>query len=480
MPGLMAKDSPALDLAKQLNNAFIEVADKVSPAVVVINVTTKDDAPDDQSDNPWYEMLPPELRKKFFGDENRRGNPHRRSPQSHQGHGTGSGVVITEDGYILTNNHVVENAEKITVRFKGSSKSYKAIVKGTDPQSDIAVIKIEATGLPAAKLGDSAAARVGEFVVAIGAPLELDYSVTVGHISAKGRSFEGMMAREGAGQYLDQDFIQTDASINPGNSGGPLVNLYGEVIGINTMIRGLGLGLGFAVPSNIAKTVSDHLIKDGKFERSRLGISIEGLTEFPDYRDTFSGLEDGVVVRGILPDGPAAKSDLKAGDVITSVDGTPVKTARQLKEQIAYKKVGQSVALDVARPSEHKLQNIKVKVKTGALPGEEASKGKGHSDSAEATEPTSYGMTVKPLTQELADQYNLDVEKGLIVTAVEPDSVAAENGLRPGDVITEVNQQPVTNLRQFREALKATKSKRGAVINFISKGSSQITVLKEE
>ncbi|MDB6025758.1 MAG: hypothetical protein JWM68_1981 [Verrucomicrobiales bacterium] len=480
-PALFAKDSPAIDLAKQLNNAFIEVSDKVSPSVVVITVEMKESAADEEgADSQWGDLLPPELRKRFFGEGQGGGrrNPHAQ-PQARRSVARGSGVVLTEDGYILTNNHVVENAQKITVRFR-DSKSFTAEVKGRDPQSDLAVIKINAKGLPAAKMADSDAVRIGEFAIAIGAPFDLDYSVTVGHISAKGRSFEGQFVAEGMGNYFDQDFIQTDASINPGNSGGPLVNLYGEVVAINTMIRGLGTGIGFAVPSNLAKVVFEHLIKEGKFDRSRIGIEIRGLKEDIEYHDSVPGVEDGVIVGGIAPDGPAAKSSLKAGDIITAVDGALVKSARQLKEQIAYKKVGQTVTLDVARPSGNKVQNVKVKVKTEAIPGEDTAKGKKGIASNTEGEASSYGLTVKSLTSELADQFNVDVDKGVIVTAVDPDSVAERKGIRPGDVITEVNRQPVTNLKTFREALKSVDQKRGVIINFLSKGTSRFTVLKEE
>jgi serine protease Do len=482
VPATMAKDSPAVDLAKQLNNAFIEVADKISPSVVVITVEGKESSvsssDEDNSENPLWDAIPPELRRRFFGDQQNPGGrgQSRRTPRSF---GRGSGVVLTEDGYILTNNHVVEKADKITVRFK-DSKSFTAEVKGRDPQSDLAVIKINAKGLPAAKFGDSSAARIGEFAIAVGAPFDLDYSVTVGHLSAKGRSFEGQFVAEGMGNYFDQDFIQTDASINPGNSGGPLVNLYGEVIGINTMIRGIGTGIGFAVPSNLAKVVFDHLIKDGKFDRSRIGIEIRGLKEDMEYHDAVPGVEDGVIVGGVSPNGPAAKSDLKAGDIITAVDGTAVRSARELKEQIAYKKVGQTVTMDVARPNGNKVDRVKVKVKTEAIPNQDAEKGSKRGNTSGEGETSSYGLTVKSLTSELADQYNIEVDKGVIVTAVDQDSVAERKGIRPGDVITEVNRQTVTNVKTFRDAMKLADPKRGVIINFLSKGTSRFTVLKEE
>ncbi|MDQ6631471.1 MAG: trypsin-like peptidase domain-containing protein [Verrucomicrobiota bacterium] len=474
--------SPAVDLARQLNQAFIEVADTVSPAVVVISVVQKQNAQmmDDQEGNPFWDMLPPDIRKRFFEEYGRRDRGNGRNvvpiPRPRAQVGRGSGIVISEDGYILTNNHVVENAEKITVRFK-DSREYTAEIKGRDPQSDIAVIKIKnVKNLAHAKLGDSAAARVGEFVLAIGAPFDLNYSVTVGHISAKGRSF----GRE-FGANADQDFIQTDASINPGNSGGPLVNLYGEVVGINSMIRGIGTGIGFAVPINLAKRVSDHLIKDGKFTRSRIGVAIGDLREFQDYKNQAPNLEDGVVISEILPDAPAAKSELKAGDIVTSVDGRPVKTSRELKEEIAYKKVGETVTLDVVRlQAAGKSKNLKVKVKTDAFPDEEESASGKKSRATDNGESSNLGLTVKSLTKELADEFGVDMSAGVIVTSVEANSAADEKGIKAGDIITEVNRSSVSNLKQFRDAIKAADPKKGVVINFTSKGTSRFTVLKEE
>lgn len=475
----LAKDSPsqALELARQLNQAFIEVADKVSPAVVVVEVTEK--APSlskMEEENPLWDMLPPEWRKRYYEEHGQpRGNgnePRSRRPQRPTGRG--SGIVISEDGYILTNNHVVEDAEKITVRFK-DGKSFTATVKGRDPQSDLAVIKIDAKGLVPAKMGDSEATHVGEFAIAIGAPFFFDYSVTIGHVSAKGRQVIG--GPEGAG--LDQDFIQTDASINPGNSGGPLVNLYGEVIGINSMIRGMGTGIGFAIPSNLAKKVMAHLIQDGKFTRSRIGVGIDDLRTYQDYKSQVPNLEDGVVIMLIQPGSPAAKSDLKAGDIIVGVDSKPVKTVRELKDEIAYKKIGQTVTLDVARmDAARKVKNLKIKVKTDAFPGDE-NNGAGPPNKTTDVEPANFGLTARPLTKDLADEYEIETTAGVLVTAVEAGSVAEEKGIKAGDVITEVNRQPVSNMKQFRDAFGSADFKNGAIVNFTSKGASRITVLKK-
>jgi serine protease Do len=470
-PPAGAKDASPLDLARQLNEAFIEVADTASAAVVVIEVTEKAGDRSDGDDESFWDLLPPEIRRRFGerGDAPRsRKRYHPRKVQ-----GEGSGIVVSADGYILTNNHVVENADKITVRLKDGTV-YEGEVKGTDPESDLAVVKIKASGLTAAKLGDSDATRVGEFVLAIGAPFTLSYSVTVGHVSAKGRSFEGEMG----GAYADQDFIQTDASINPGNSGGPLVNLYGEVIAVNAMIEGMRTGIGFAIPINLAKRVMRHLIDEGKYTRAWIGIEIIPLKEDRDYlgldRKLAPDTQEGVVVDQIMPDGPAAKSDLRAGDVITAVDGKSVKSARQLKDEIAAKIPGHATVLDVVRGKEH----LSVKVTPEALPAGQELAAKARSGNGEAEE-TTLGLTVQALTKELAAQYGAEAASGVIVTAVEQDSPADEHGIKPGDVITEINRKRISNPRQFREALKLADSKSGIMFNLISNGASRFVVLKD-
>src|SRR6266542_2542998 len=346
----------ALDLARQLNQAFIDVADQVSPAVVVVRVAHKASYVDpEDEENPFFDMLPPEFRRRM---EEQREKQRKEQEEERRYHrepvfdGQGSGVVIRKEGYILTNRHVVDGADKIEVRFKDGGM-YHGEVRGVDAQSDVAVIKIDPKGkeLTVAKLGDSDRTHVGEFAIAIGAPFDLDCSVTFGHVSAKGRS------RIIPDPYADQDFLQTDANINPGNSGGPLVNIDGEVIGLNTLIRGLRTGIGFAIPSNLAREVADKLITDGKFVRAYLGVRIRSLKEDTEYHDAITGIEDGVVVFEIPPEGPAAKSDLKAGDVITAVDGKPVVTAQQHKDEIRGKVIGPTVVLAVDRFG----KNIKVK-----------------------------------------------------------------------------------------------------------------------
>ena len=306
------------------------MADKVSPAVVVIVIRQKVNGKDGGGDGSFWDIFPPELRHLQNRDGAQRSRPYWME-------GQGSGIIISADGYILSNNHVVEDANHVTVRLK-DGHTFEGEVKGTDAKSDIAVIKIKAAGLTPAKLGDSDAARVGEFVLAIGAPFELSDTVTVGHLSAKGRSFVEM------GRDLDQDFLQTDAKILPGNSGGPLINLYGEVIGINTMIEGLDTGIGFAVPINLARRVKDHLIAEGRFTRSRVGIGIRDLKSDLDYLNLDGELapdaREGVIVETILPDGPAAQSDLRLGDVITAVDGKSVKTMQQFRGRSGRQEAG--------------------------------------------------------------------------------------------------------------------------------------------
>ena len=453
-PGLA---SPNLELARQLNQAFVEVAEKVSPAVVVITVTQKAStaAPLEESDELPEESSPREFWRWF----------HRRIPE--ESIGQGSGVIIRENGYILTNRHVVEDTDTIEVRLRDGRK-FKAVVRGVDPQSDVAVIKIDARGLPVAKFADSTKTRVGEFAIAIGAPFQLDYSVTFGHVSAKGRS------RIIPDEKADQDFIQTDANINPGNSGGPLVNIDGEVIGINTLIRGLHTGIGFAIPVNLAREISDKLISDGKFVRAYLGVKIESLNEYTELRGMIPGVKEGVVVKEIPPGGPAAKSDLKAGDIITAVDSKPVSTAQQLKSEIRGKKLGQQVALDVFRNG----KTLKVKVKPEAWP-DEVTQVANKPGAAPEAESKDLGLTVRSLTKDLAEQFGVDKIDGLIVTEVESGSAAERKGLRPGDIITEVNQRSVTSPKQFRDALKNAAPRTGVIINFTSKGTSKFEILKE-
>ncbi|MEY2427938.1 MAG: serine protease Do [Verrucomicrobiota bacterium] len=463
-----AKEPSAnLQLARQLNQAFVEVAENVSPSVVVITVTPKAAVTTmDEEENSPFENLPREFRRRF-----------RRQLEEQPAEGQGSGIIIRPDGYILTNGHVVEEAETIDVRLQ-NGRTYKATVRGVDPQSDLAVIKIDAHDLPIAVLADSAKTRVGEFAIAIGAPFSLDYSVTFGHVSAKGRS--DILPGFGRAS-MDQDFIQTDANINPGNSGGPLVNIDGEVMGINTLIRGLRTGIGFAIPSNLAREVSDQLIAEGKFKRAWLGIGIRAFRDDADLRGLIKGVEDGVVVSAILTNGPASKSDLKASDVITAVDGKPVSTPQQLRGEIRGKKIGQPVTLDVARPdSNGSAKMIKVRVKPAEWdePPTVTATTKRSPDGERDT--TGLGMSVRTLTPELAKKFGIEMIQGMVVVAVEDGTPAARKGIKPGDIITQMDHKYVANPKQFRDAVKKADVKKGIVINLISGDAARFEVLKDE
>jgi len=422
------KPNANIELARQLNSAFVQVAEEVSPCVVVITVLQRADAALQGLDS--QDEIPPELRQ-FL----RRGFTT----------GQGSGVIVREDGFILTNGHVVENAQRIDVRLK-DGRTFRGTVRGVDVPSDVAVIKIEAKNLPVAKLADSAKTRVGEFAIAIGAPFALDYSVTFGHVSAKDRA--NVMDDPENPTLLDQSFIQTDANINPGNSGGPLVNIDGEVIGINTLIRGLRTGIGFAIPSNLAREISDKIITEGKYTRSWLGITIRGLREDPSYREMVSGVKDGVVVEEILADGPAAKSNLKPGDVITAVDGATVAAAQELKDDIRSKTPGSDVKLSVFRPVRNNGFQTNILVKPGEwkpaqpTPAQVVLKPNGTIGSTNA------GLHVEPLH---APTRGL---QGVYVAKVDTDSLADHADIAPGDIITSVGDLKVTSPSQLAEILK--------------------------
>jgi serine protease Do len=460
--------SANLELARQLNQAFIEVAEQVSPAVVVITVVQKAAASSvDDGSSDLFDSLPREFWRYF----------HKQFEQQlpERVRGEGSGVIIRADGYILTNGHVVEDAQSIQVRLR-DGRSFRAKLRGVDPQSDLAVIKIEAARLPVAVLADSTKTRVGEFAIAVGTPFDLDYTVTFGHVSAKGRS--NVLQGNGA-SAMDQDFIQTDALMNPGNSGGPLVNIDGEVIGINTLIRGMHSGIGFAIPSSLAKEVSDQLIAEGKFTRAWLGIGIRAVRDDPDLGESVKGVDDGVVVQQIVPGGPASKSDLEQGDIITAVDGRQVATAQQLRGEIRGKKSGPPVTLDVYRSDltgHGKMVKVQVQPTEWVEPATTLASAR--RSPAESTA-AGLGVTVHPLTRELAKQFRVDLTQGVIVIAVDKGTPAARKGIKAGDIITSVNQQAVASPQQFREALKGADLKKGVAFKLLSGRAARVEVLKE-
>jgi serine protease Do len=472
------QNSEAMRVARQLNEAFVHIAETVSPSVVVIEVLPKSRAPEVDAQSPFFEMFP-ELRRHFeeFMERHRRQqeeapqNPRRAPQPRREFSGRGSGVVLREDGYILTNSHVVSDSEEIRVRLR-DGRTFTAENFWTDAQSDIAVIKIAASGLPAARLGDSAKVRVGEFAIAIGAPFFLDYSVTFGHVSAKGRS---QIVPGEMGRSMDQDFIQTDASINPGNSGGPLVNIDGEVIGINTMIRGINTGIGFAVPVNLAKTVSQGLIQEGRFVRAWLGIGTAPI-ELSRMRDLLSGVESGVVVETIIQNGPAAKSDLKPADVITAIQGNPVRTINELRSEVRAHPVGTELEIDIVRGG----KPMQVKVKTEPWQ-ETAPTAATRPERRPEPREIAGGVTVRALNAELAQQYQLETREGVIVTAVEPESLGAVAEFQEGDIITDVNHTPVKAPRDFTRAMEAAlAAKKPFVINVVRRGAPTYLIVPVE
>jgi serine protease Do len=438
---ITAADPPGLALARQLNDAFVSVADTVSPSVVVLEVTEK-------------------------AVTSRRGGIRRQSM------GEGSGIILTEDGYILTNEHVVTNADKIAVKLQ-NGQEFSGSVVGTDPRTDIAVVKITPKGakLTPARLGDSSKLRVGEFVVAIGHPMDLTFSVTVGHVSALQR----LIPRDPSESEVNvQDYIQTDAVINPGNSGGPLINLDGEVIGINDMIEAftdpytretVNMGIGLAIPINLAKEVKDILMREGKFTRSRIGITMGSSQDPAELLQPglkpVSNRSSGVEVTDISNNSPASKSSLKIGDIIVSVDGTPVKTGRDLYHEISFKRPGQTITLSVLRND--KPFSIKITTEAEPAPVQEASNVPSPAASM-GTPVMDYGFSVKDLTKDLARRYGVEASSGVIVTEVLMNppgsfqqSLAYSRGVSPGDIITKLGKNKVSNVKDFIAAVSGFK-----------------------
>jgi serine protease Do len=354
--------------------------------------------------------------------------------------GLGSGFIINGDGTILTNNHVIENAQKIVVRLQDESE-YDGKVIGRDPKTDVAVIRIQAKkDLPYVRLGDSDQLRVGEWVVALGSPFGLTNTMTVGIVSAKGRAI-------GAGPY--DDFIQTDASINPGNSGGPLLNLRGEVIGMNTAIlsrTGGNNGIGFAIPINLIKVLLPELESKGKVTRGWLGVTIQPVT--PEIAASM-GLENarGALVSDVAEGGPAAKGGIKVGDVIVQYDGKNVQRSNELPLLVAETAVGKTVPVKVLRDK----REMTLRVTTGELNEEKTVVSKAATNGL--------GLTVQEVTPEIARNLGLKQSRGVVITSVDPEGAAADAGLAVGDVILEIDRKPIASVADFQQAVRSAKDK---------------------
>ena len=449
-----------LELAHKLENAFVKVAAQASESVVVISAKHKLAAHlESEGDEDGMEQFKGTPFEYFFR-QHKLPMPQMRDEESQ-----GSGVIIRADGFILTNNHVVDNADELKIRLK-DGREFDGKVIGTDARTDIAVVKIDGKDLPVARLGDSEAVRVGQWAIAIGAPYELDYSFTVGFVSAKGRS--AVWSHTGSAY---EDYIQTDASINPGNSGGPLCDIDGRVIGINALIRGLNRGIGFAIPINLAREIADQLVDKGRIVRPWLGIGIEPLSDNKELSDT---IKDGVVVRRIEPNTPAAKSDLKQADIIVGVDGTAVKSPKDLQVQILHKKVGQTVTLDVVRAGKKTKVPIQLAEMVDRLQTA-SSKGSGKSRGQ-----TSFGLNVQTLSKDLAKRFDVDETEGVVVTDVAGGSIAEEAGLQRGDVITELNRTPIHDADEFADAISKADAKKGVLVFVKRAGASTFVVLKEK
>ncbi len=367
----------------------------------------------------------------------------------------GSGFLISADGYIVTNNHVVEGADVINVAFGDSDKSepLKATVVGTDPDTDLALLKIKGSSYPFLKFGDSDKLEVGEWVVAIGNPLGLDHTVTAGILSAKGRNIQ-------SGSY--DDFLQTDASINPGNSGGPLLNTSGEVIGINTAIAQRAQGIGFAIPSSLAKTVIDDLKNSGKVSRGWLGVTIQNV-DAPTAKALGLDKPRGALVGDVLPDQPAHKAGIKAGDVILSINGKDIDDTEQLLRTVAGLTPGNEAKMVVWRDGKELILTVKPTERSGA----EAS-GSESSESGSATG-AKLGISVRPVTPDEAKEARLPEGTGLLIVGMDPDGAASEAGLQPGDVIVGVNRKPMGSAQALTKAVEAAAKDKGVLLLHISR-----------
>ena len=434
---------------------FADIAQAVTPAVV--NITVRKEAPGPLSGFPSDPL------REFFGQPGMPempGMPNRPgTPPAPEGHGAGSGVIISSDGFVLTNDHVVDGAKEITVTLP-DKREFAGTVVGLDPQTDLAVVKIDATDLPFVPWGNSANLRVGEYVLAVGNPFGLNSTVTLGIVSALGRGGMGIT------QY--EDFIQTDAAINPGNSGGALVNTRGELVGINTAIfsqSGGYQGVGFAVPTNLAKPVYDSLISTGKIVRGFLGVGIQEVTA--DLARSFQlDQNNGALVTNVVPGSPADEAGLQRGDVVVEFQGKPVLDPRSLQHQVIRTKVGSEVNMVVMRDGHKK--SVKALIREQNNPTQVAQTG-----SVEQEGPLA-GVAVQNLDRGIAQRLGLEKDvNGVVVMEVSPESYAARAGLIQGDVISEIDRNPVRSEEDFKKVVSHLKENSSTLI-FIHRGKGAL------
>ena len=429
--------------------SFADLAERLKPSVV--NISTTKIIRRGGVISPFEEMPfgrnfgGDDFFERFFGEI-----PQREFKQK----SLGSGFIISHDGYIFTNNHVVEKADKILVKLS-NGKEYDAKVIGKDAKTDIALIKIKPVeSLPVADIGNSDKLRVGEWVMAIGNPFGLEQTVTVGIVSAKGRVI-------GAGPY--DNFIQTDASINPGNSGGPLFNMEGQVIGINTAIIAQGQGIGFAIPISMAKTILPDLKSRGKVTRGWMGVSVQDVSEDIAKSMGLKG-QKGALISDVVEGDPAEKAGLRAGDVITEIGGKPVNNTHELLLIIAGLRVGENIKVKVIRDGQEKSFQIIIAERT------EKTEMASAKISGEA-----FGMTVQEITPDIAGQLGLPVKKGIIVVDVQQGSLADEVGIQPQDIILQVNKKKVATMKEYKQEIAKAGSK-GSVLLLIKRGRATFFV----
>lgn len=459
-PRLVVNDTPVKRDGK-LTTSFSPVVKKVAPSVVNVFIITKAK----NVSAPRGPFPDDNFFRRFFGEDfnDGGGERHFRIPKQR---GLGSGVIVTKDGYILTNNHVVDNADEVKVALNSGGREYTAKIVGKDPKTDIAVLKIDAKDLPFLELADSDKVEIGDLVLALGNPFGVGQTVTMGMVSAMGRANMGL-------DY--EDFIQTDAAINPGNSGGALVDAEGRLIGINTAIlsrSGGNQGIGFAVPINLARSVMDSLMKDGRVVRGFLGVRLQDLN--PTLASEFK-LKDGsgALVAEVTPDGAAEKAGLKSGDVIVEFNGKPVRDSRHLKFQVAEAPPGEKVPVKVWRDGTQKTFQVTLK----EMPRTELS-AKAGSPGKESTEALE-GVTVGDLDSSTKNQLKVpDNLKGAVVTQVDQESAAYEAGLREGDVILEINRKPVQNADEA-VALSEKNKDDTILLRVWSRGGSRYLVVDE-
>ncbi|MBN1456347.1 MAG: DegQ family serine endoprotease [Sedimentisphaerales bacterium] len=428
-----------IESLRQTSKAFTEVANKAVPAVVSVRVEKVIQVSSGYPNSPfgYHSPFDDEFFERFFGRRYRG-----QAPKEHRQMGQGSGFIISDDGYVLTNNHVVEDADNIIITLNDGREFKDVKVIGADPGSDVAVLKIDSKDLPFIELGDSDKLEIGEWVMAVGNPFGLSETVTVGVVSAKGRK-NLRLTDDGY-----EDFIQTDAAINPGNSGGPLLNLDGQVIGINSAIyskSGGYMGVGFAIPINMATTVKDQLIKNGKVTRGFLGVSMQNITsEMSEYFELSD--KKGVLINEVIEDSPAEKGGLKVRDIITKLNGNPVEGPSAFKNSIALIEPGTKVTLTIIRDQEE----MELKIEIGSR-DDELAKGTGSEVSKKL------GIEVIDITKDLRKQLDLEGFDGVVISKVLDSTPADKAGIEPGMVILEVNGKKISNVEEFDEALKPSE-----------------------